>query len=264
LVTKPLLALLMTLSSASASSAADLSENRTMYVGAFGGVGSLGEVGMRQVGTVITPRPFPDINVDGRGSADSAVAPIVGVQLGYEFKRWDASTSGWSIGMAAEVEGLYLTAEPEGVLDIEPYFLGTQYVSLPLNVGAVLVNAVFNFRTPYSEAITPYAGVGAGYGAVFIDGSNSTNPSEPGINHFNSEPDASNGDVALQAKIGVRAEIASNWSGFTEFRHIYIGSTEYTFGETDYPGEHLPTTKWNVDLGEQNYNLLVSGVSYRF
>jgi opacity protein-like surface antigen len=264
LVMKPLLASVITLLSASVSSAADISDSRSLYVGAFGGVGSLGDVSMQQVGTVITPHLLPDINVDARGSADSVVAPIVGVQLGYEFRKWDVSTSGWSIGMAAEIEGLYLTAEPEGALDIDPYLLGTQYVSLPLDVGAVLVNAVFNLRTPHSEAITPYAGVGAGYGGVFIDGSDSANPSEPGINHFNSAPDASSGGLALQAKIGVRAGLSSSWSVFTEFRYIYIASTEYKFGDTDYPGEHLPTTKWNVDLGEQNYNLWVSGVSYHF
>lgn len=263
-IRKLLLASVTTLSLAGAASSAETSESRGLYFGVFGGIGSLDDVSMQQVGTVFTPHPFPDINVDGRGAADSVEAPLVGVQFGYEFPELDVSTSGWSIGMAAEVEGLYLTAEPEGVLDIDPYFLGTQYVSLPLHVGAMLVNAVFNIRTPFSDAVTLYAGVGAGYGAVFVDGSNSTNPSEPGINHFNSEPDASSGGLALQAKIGVRAKISSNWSVFTEFRHIYIGSTDFTFGETGYPGQHLPTSKWNVDLGEQNYNLWVSGVSYHF
>lgn len=246
------------------SFAADIADDSRIYLGAFGGIGSLGETSMQQVGTVLTRHPFPDINVDGRGSADSVVAPVVGVQLGYDLGKWNAATTEWSIGMAAEVEGVYLNAEPEGVLDIHPYFLGTQYVSLPINVGAVIVNAVFTLRTPFSEVFTPYAGIGAGYGAVFIDGSNSTNPSEPGINHFNSDPDASSGGLALQAKVGVKAAISSRWSVFTEFRHIHIGSTEYTFGDTDYPGQHLPTTKWNVDLGEQNYNLWVAGVSYKF
>jgi opacity protein-like surface antigen len=249
---------------ANVSSAADVSDGPDMYVGAFGGVGLLDDTSMRQVGTVITPFFFPDINVDARGSADSVVAPIAGLQLGYEFNHWDVSASGWGVGMAAEIEGLYLGAEPKGVLDIDPQALGTQYVTLPVSVGAVLVNAVFNLRTPYSDAIAPYAGIGAGYGAVFINGSNSTNPSEPGINHFNSEPDASSGGLALQAKIGIRAAVTSNWSVFTEYRHVYITSTDYTFGQTDYPGEHLPTTKWNVELGQQNYNLWVSGLSYRF
>ena len=238
LITKLALAAATSLSLVDVSSAADVSDSTGMYVGAFGGVGLLDETSMRQVGTVITPFIFPDINVDARGSADSVVAPIAGVQLGYEFSQWDVSASGWRVGMAAEIEGLYLGAEPKGVLDIDPQALGTHYVTLP--------------------------GIGAGYGAVFINGSNSTNPSEPGINHFNSEPDASSGGLALQAKIGIRAAVTSNWSVFTEYRHVYIASTDYTFGQTDYPGEHLPTTKWNVDLGQQNYNLWVSGLSYRF
>lgn len=259
-----LLAAVAAPSLAGVSSAADLWDSKSMYVSVFGGVGILGETSMQQVGTVITPHPFPDIDVDATGSADRVVTPILGIQLGSEVREWDLSSSGWGIGMAAEVEGLYLAAEPEGVLDISPYLLGTQYVSLPVDVGAVLVNAVFNLRTPYSEAVTPYAGLGAGYGAVFINGSNSTNPAEPGINHFNSEPDASSGGLALQLKLGMRAEVAGNWSIFTEFRHVYIAPTSYTFGETDYPGAHLPTTRWDVDLGQQNYTLWVSGVSYRF
>ena len=55
LVMKPLLASVITLLSASVSSAADISDSRSLYVGAFGGVGSLGDVSMQQVGTVITP-----------------------------------------------------------------------------------------------------------------------------------------------------------------------------------------------------------------
>lgn len=263
-ITKLLLASTTNLVLASVASAAGILDSSSTYAGTFGGVGHLHEVSMQQVGTVITPHPFPDINVDARGSADRVVAPVVGVQLGHELQTWDVYASGWSIGMAAEIEGLYLTADPEGELDIEPYLLGTQFVSLPTHVGAVLLNAVFSLRTPQSGAITPYAGVGAGYGAVFIDGSDSTNPSEPGINHFNSEPDASSGGLALQAKIGIKAGISSSWSVFAEYRHIYIGATDYTFGDTDYPGQHLPTTKWNVDLGEQNYDFVVCGVSYHF
>lgn len=263
-VTKLLLALTTNFLLASVASAADILDSSSSYAGVFGGVGVLGTVSMRQVGTVITPHPFPDINVDAKGSADSVVAPVVGVQLGHEFQRWAVSSSGGSIAMAAEVEGLYLAADPEGELDIEPYLLGTQYVSLPVHVGAVLLNAVFSLRTSHPAAIIPYAGVGAGYGAVFIDGSNSTNPSEPGINHFNSQPDASSGGLALQAKIGMKAGISSSWTVFTEYRHIHIAATDYTFGDTDYPEEHLPTTKWSVDLGEQNYDLWVLGVSFRF
>ena len=106
--------------------------------------------------------------------------------------------------------------------------LCTQYVSLPLHASAMLVNAVFNYPDSLFGCCDALYWRWGGYGAVFVDGSNSTNPSEPGINHFNSELDVSSGGLTLQAKIGVRAKISSNWSVFTEFRHIYIGSTDFT------------------------------------
>lgn len=265
LIVRLVLTSLTALVPASAAVAADVAaERRDYYVGIFGGIGSLGETSMRQVGTVIMRHPVPDIDVDASGSSASSKAAIAGVQLGWEFNEWRSAGSAWSIGTAAEIEGLDLGAEPEGVLDIEPQALGTQYVTLPINSLSVLVNAVFTLRTPYSDTFLPYAGAGAGYGVVFVDGSNSTNPSEPGINHFNAEPDAFGGGLALQAKIGVRAKVSSNLAIFTEFRHVSISPTDYTFGETDYPGDHPPTTKWNIDLGQQNYNLWVTGVNWQY
>lgn len=238
-------------------------DEQPAYVGVFGGVGALSDTRMQQQGTVITPFPFPDINVNAKGDADATVAPIAGLQFGYGLWH-SAAPSGWAATLDGEVEGLYLSAEPKGVLDIDPQALGTQYVSLPLTTAAALVNAVIEVQTPYSETLIPYAGLGAGYGMVFVNGSNSTNPSEPGINHFNSEPDASAGGLALQAKIGLRAHLTGHWSAFTEYRHVYVAPVGLGFGETDYPGEHLPTTRWKVDLGAQNYNLWVAGLSYRF
>ena len=112
LIAKLALAAATSLSLANVSSAADVSDSPGMYVGAFGGVGLLDDTSMRQVGTVITPFIFPDINVDARGSADSVVAPIAGIQLGYEFNQWDVSASGWGVGMAAEIEGCILGLSP--------------------------------------------------------------------------------------------------------------------------------------------------------
>ena len=267
MIVRSVLAVLAGSMLAGASPAADVSGvpgHQGAYVGAFGGVGALGAASMRQVGTVITPDPFPDINVDARGSSDGVVAPVAGLRLGYRFGQSEPTQSGWALGIAVEIEGLYLSARPKGVLDIDPQALGTQYVTLPLGSGALFVNAVFDLHTPHSDTIVPYAGVGAGYAVVVVNGSNSTNPSEPGINHFNSGPDASASALALQARIGLRAKVGGNWSVFTEYRHVHVAPTDFTFGKTDYPDEHLPTTKWNVDLGAQSYNLWVTGIDYHF
>lgn len=244
--------------------AADVQDGARFYLGGFGGAGVLEETSMQQVGTVFTPQTLPDINVNAKGSADSTLAGAAGLRFGVSWGDWAASPSGWSVNLATEVEGLYLGATPKGVLDIDPQALGTQYVTLPLASKALFANAILNLRTPWSDAIIPYAGGGAGYALVSVNASNSTNPSEPGINHFNSDRDESGSALALQAKLGVRGLIDEHWSVFVEYRHVYIAPADFTFGETDYPGEHLPTSRWNVDLGRQNYDLLMSGIDYRF
>lgn len=103
-------------------------------------------------------------------------------------------------------------------MPINPGVLGTQYVALPMTVGVALANAVFTVQTPWSSKIFPYLGVGAGVARLSIQGANSTNPSEPGINHFDSGPDASATAFALQFKAGVKGEVAKNLLLFAEYR----------------------------------------------
>src|SRR5690606_7290349 len=119
-------------------------------------------------------------------------------------------------------------------------------------------------KTPYSDRIFPYLGVGAGVAFTSVKGSDSANPSEPGINHFNSDPDASDTAFAMQFKVGVKGEISKNLYLFTEYRYLSISSTSYTFGSTDYPGVHLPTASWQVGMGRQHYNFVVAGLQYKF
>src|SRR5690606_2292479 len=114
--------------------------------------------------------------------------------------------------------------------------------------------AVFTFKTPYSDKVFPYLGVGAGAAFISVKSSDSVNPSEPGINHFNSDPDASSTGFAMQFKLGVKGNVSKKLSLFTEYRYLSISSTSYAFGPTDYPGLHLPTASWDVGLGRQRYN----------
>jgi hypothetical protein len=72
-----------------------------------------------------------------------------------------------------------------------------------MTVGVVLANAVFTVQTPWSSRISPDLGVGAGVARLSIHGANSTNPSEPRINHFDSGPDASATAFAMQFKAGL-------------------------------------------------------------
>jgi len=45
---------------------------------------------------------------------------------------------------------------------------------------------------------------------------------------------------------------------------LSIDATSYKFGSTDYPGLHLPTATWHVNMGRQKYNLFVAGLQYKF
>ncbi len=56
--------------------------------------------------------------------------------------------SGWSLRPAAEIEGVYLSSNSDGVLDITPAALGTQYVTLPMSTKIVLANVVLSMKPP--------------------------------------------------------------------------------------------------------------------
>jgi len=238
-----------------------------LYVGAFGGLGAVNSTSLQQRGAVFLnpPRKVPvlPINADGDTGSSTDVA-LGGIQVGYEWNRWNLAAD-WGLQPAVELEGIYIGKHsPVGEMPVRPAFLGTQYVTVPTTAGVFLANAVFTLQTPYSSTIVPYAGIGAGVAIVSIRGADSANPSEPGINHFNSDSNASDTAFAMQVKVGLKGRISKNLSLFTEYRYLSIDATSYVFGSTDYPGVHLPTTSWHVDMGRQQYNLFVAGLQYKF
>ncbi len=245
--------------------AAEPGDEPGIYVGAFGGVGASIATSLQQRGAVHVNERF-NLPIHARGSTSSSTSVgLGGVHVGYEWNRMNLGQSSWGVKPAVELEGIYIGKHsPMGEMPVRPTALGMQYVTVPTTVGMVLANAVFTFDTPYSKRIKPYVGAGAGVAFVSIKGSDSANPSEPGINHFNSDPDASDSAFAMQIKAGVKAQVNKNLSLFTEYRYVSVDSTRYSFGATDYPGVHLPTAPWRVDMGRQKYNLFVAGLQYRF
>lgn len=244
--------------------AADTASEQGAYIGLFGGFGSASLTSLRQEGGFYLPAPLSSrVNVDANGTTGLQHVALLGIQAGYEWNGLNREQSGWGLTPAVEVEGLYIGKHaPVGDMPIDPRILGTQYVTMPMTVGVLLANVGFTFRTPYSSRIFPYLGLGAGVARVSIQGADSVNPSEPGINHFDSYPDASATAFAMQFKAGLKGEVARNLLLFAEYRHLRIGPTRYTFGETLPP--HLPTDPWQVSLGLQPYDLFVAGLQFRF
>jgi opacity protein-like surface antigen len=244
--------------------ASNTTSGQGVYIGLFGGAGSASSMSARQEGGFYLPGPLNTrVGVDAQGKSGGEPVGVLGLQAGYEWKRQTFGPSEWALKPAAELEGVYIGQQsPVGDMPINPGVLGTQYVTLPMTVGVVLANAVFTVQTPWSSKIFPYLGVGAGVARLSIQGANSANPSEPGINHFDSWPDASATAFAMQFKAGVKGEVAKNLLLFAEYRHLTINPTSYTFGATLPP--HLPTDSWTVSLGRQSYNLFVAGLQVKF
>lgn len=264
--TSSLLLVLTSFLAAETGFAADASSEQGAYIGLFGGFGWASSASLQQRGAVHLPAEFRYLPINARGYTGSGTRVTVGgAHVGYEWNRWNLGTSKWSLKPGAELEGIYLGKHtPIGEMPVTPRFLGTQYVTIPMTATVLLANATLTLQTPYSGKILPYIGLGAGAAFTSIKGSDSANPSEPGINHFNSDPDASDSAFALQFKAGIKGEIYENLSLFAEYRHLSIDATSYTFGSTNYPGEHFPTTTWHVNQGRQKYNLFVAGLQYKF
>ncbi|MGB6104554.1 MAG: outer membrane beta-barrel protein [Pusillimonas sp.] len=261
---KYLIPMLMCAFTGGACLAAEASNGQGVYLGAFGGLGSAASASMQQKGAVHLNQHL-SLPINARGSTSDTRVSMGGVHVGYEWRRQDIGTSSWGLRPAAELEGFYIGKHtPVGEMPVMPRALGTQYVYFPMTAGVVLANAVFTLQTPYSSKVFPYVGLGAGVAFLSAKGTDSANPSEPGINHFNSDPDASASAFAMQFKAGIKGQIAKNLYLFTEYRYLSISSTSYTFGATDYPGVHLPTAPWHLGLGRQRYDFVVAGLQYKF
>ncbi|HEV8061632.1 MAG TPA: outer membrane beta-barrel protein [Gemmataceae bacterium] len=240
------------------------------YVGIFGGGGGSSNTHATQSGTALFPVGGPPdglgpLSVNADGNMRSSGTYLGGFQIGHEWSGLPLGT-GWALLPALEYEAYYLGDTQNGYL-INPTPRLDEHdflVSLPTDTGVFLANAVVSLNSPVRN-IYPYIGAGVGSAVMSIHGANSAQlaPPEPGINHFNSDPNASSWAFATQGKAGVRFALSDHWNLFGEYRYLYIGSTEYVFGSTQYP-THIPTTPWNMHLGGISQNVAVLGLQYRF
>jgi len=241
--------------------------NRGAYVGIFGGAGGQDIDGVRQIGTAFFPAD--PLFVNAAADPGSHAVGLVGLQIGYEGagRAVGGEGSGWALLPAVEFEGFWLggATQRADVSDPNNRLNGHVFAdAFPTDSGVFLLNAVLSLQTP-SNFITPYIGAGAGSAIVCINGADSPQiiPPEPGVNHFNTNPDASSWGFAALAKIGIRLNLSERMYVFTEYRLLYVGSTKYEFGSTVAPG-HVPTTPWNVHFGDMIHHLGVGGIGFNF
>jgi opacity protein-like surface antigen len=242
---------------------------RGTYVGVFGGAGIQDIDSVAQIGTAFyPPAEGGPLYVNAVADPGSRVVGIAGLHVGHE---WCGSCLGcagrsWTLLPAAEFEGFYLTSTQRAdVSDPNNRLNGHVFADdFPLDSGVLLTNAIISLQAG-GQRVTPYVGAGVGVACVSINGADSPQviPPEPGVNHFNSNPDSSSWGFAAQAKAGVRFCVSERCYLFTEYRLLYVGSTDFSFGSTDYP-THVPTTPWTVNFGDTYHHLGVAGVGFHF
>lgn len=236
------------------------------YVGVFGGGGASDEVTVKQRGFAFnTPDATAALAVIATGDSGNFASAIVGAHAGYDFE-----TCMW-LRPALEFEGFYLRACSGRETDFlfNPHLAEHAFVDkLPLRAMLFFGDFILAFQLPDPVAwLEPYIAGGAGGGVVWISRAHSEqdSPEEPGINHFNSNPSASDGAFAAQFKGGFRFNVHRHWRLFAEYRYLFIKATTYTFGFTQYPtAEHAPTSNWIVHLQGLNYNIGTIGLEFVF
>lgn len=192
------------------------------YVGLLEGGGRLGPTDLTQAGTAFRA-PGP-LSVRAAGDTNAGGAFLIGVQGGYEWSRWVVGGGGgkWGARPAVEVEGYFLRSSAIGTL-VNPTEVipgHTFDVTLPMRSSVFVVSSLWVLKTPRPERVRAYAALGVGAARVSAKGADSAqiNPAEPGINHFNSDPDERDSTFAVQPKAGAAITLTRRFALTTEYR----------------------------------------------
>lgn len=235
---------------------------RGVYFGVFGGGGSSTGTDVTHRGTAFYPAAMGGpLAVNAAGKTDSDSVGFIGGQVGYEMSYPSL------VLPAFEIEGFHLDSGTRRATLYNPTVRVADHTfdnTYPMNSAVFLANMVFSFPTSF-YGVTPYVGGGIGAAHVSIDGAKSlqVEPSEGDLNHFNSGRDSSAWTFAAQVKAGIRFALGSNAYVFGEYRYLYLGSTDQTFGSTVYP-THVETSAWSQDFGETSHHLGAAGIGLNF
>ena len=89
-------------------------DGRGVYLGLFGGGGSLSSTSIEQTGISFGKDGNANTDVAAQGTSGNTGASIGGAHVGYEFDDWNlgGEESGWALNPAVEIEGYYLGSNP--------------------------------------------------------------------------------------------------------------------------------------------------------
>lgn len=263
-----LLALLSLITAGSSLSADDCCcyqdcvKNR-LYIGGFGGQLFSNKTKFIQRGTAFfSEAAGGPLAVIAHGHSRKKSPGFGGAQIGYEWRQ-AYCFSDWSVNPAAEFEALFYRHKAKAHL-INPTVRLPEHDfanKFPTDIGVYLFNAVISLNNCCFSSFSPYVGGGVGAANLCIRKADSLQvaPLEAGINHFNSDRTDTTWALAAQAKVGLRYNFCERFHIFGEYRFLYVDSSRFLFGSTDYP-THVPTSTWDVDRRSSCYNAYVFGI----
>lgn len=137
-------------------------------------------------------------------------------------------------------------------------------------------NAATNLTLSYdfSTKISVNGGLGIGFCALKLKEAESFQsspaPADPGyettndngggiVNHFNSQPNASNSLMFSQLRLGTKIQLINNVALKLDTRGMYAGESKFVFGSTKY-SDHAPTDHWTYSIARSVLCVITLGL----
>lgn len=137
-------------------------------------------------------------------------------------------------------------------------------------------NAAANLTLSYnfSSKISINGALGVGFTAAKLKNAESLQsspaPVDPGyettidnggiiVNHFNTQPNASNNLMFSQFRLGTKIQMVKNIALRIDARGMYMGESKFIFGSTKYT-DHAPTDNWTYIIDKSVIYMITAGL----
>lgn len=280
-----------------ALSAQDNDMKLSSYITPYVGVNFQGSLNTEQTGTAHKRGNYNafdtdfDLLVDVKGKSKNSSGATFGVTYG---NLWTKKDRKWNPGFEIDVfhtngkhESKLANPYNEEVANISGSNLDSVVALVEEHYGAghhefsntmtmSTWNAAGNFTLSFalSSKISINTALGLGFSAVTLKDAKSlqTSPAAatPGyettndngggpVNHFNTQPNASNNLMFGQFRVGTRIQFAPKIALTIDVRGTYRGAGDFTFGSTKYT-DHAPTDNWNYTIDKGVGYMLTTGL----
>ena len=269
-------------------SAQDNGTNMSTYLSPYAGVTFQGVVNTKQTGTAHLRGNFNvfstdfDLQVIVTGESASTMGYTYGFTSGSVWKKEGRKLNpGFEIDVFqnssahesklsnpnTEVVANVVGPNRDSVLSLVGQYYGAGKHTFSNTMTMNSWNAAVNLTLSYdfSSKISVNGALGAGFTAVTLKNGVSLQsgpaPADPGfeattdngggvVNHFNSQPNASDNLMFGLLRLGTKIELVENVALRIDARGMYMGESTFVFGSTVYT-DHAPTDNWTymIDKG---------------